>query len=118
MGGPIGFGAFLNHSAYLGELKSAVNGDEHLLREALALYPPKPTSENNAQLVGWFQSDETLCKVRREVMAAATTGRATQAYMYRFDWFFQSNKSCTADSNYHDPASGSNHCDEMTFVFG
>ena len=23
-----------------------------------------------------------------------------------------------ADSNYHDPKSGSNHCDEMTFVFG
>ena len=40
------------------------------------------------------------------------------AFVYRFDWLFQSDTSCIADSNYHDPASGSNHCDEMTFVMG
>ena len=36
----------------------------------------------------------------------------------RFDWLFQSTTTCVADSNYHTPTSGSNHCDEMTFVYG
>ena len=100
-------------------------GDD-LLRRALALYPPRSAvagasknSSNNAALVGWFQSDQFLCSTRRDVLAAsrAVSGGGL-SFMYRFDWFFQSSSTCIADSNWHTPASGSNHCDEMTFVFG
>lgn len=93
-------------------------GDD-LLQRALQLYPPHSNvTESNDMLMGWFQSDKFLCDTQRQVLAAATTGKAQHAYVYRFDWFFQSTSTCTADSNYHEPKYGSNHCDEMTFVFG
>lgn len=98
-----------------------------LLQRALELYPPKAALEsNNVLLVGWFQSDQFLCNQKADILLAsnALTQRSgadatkARAYLYRFNWWFQSNKECTADSNYHSPESGSNHCDEMTFVFG
>lgn len=90
-----------------------------LLKRALALYPPKKFPGNNAGQVGWFDSDRFLCNVRREGLAASrAVSQGGLAFVYRFDWLFQSDTSCIADSNYHDPASGSNHCDEMTFVMG
>lgn len=101
--------------------------DHHnLLERALKLYPPRRAAAgtsnnalNNAGLVGWFQSDQFLCSTRRDVLAASkAVSHGGKAFMFRFDWFFQSNSSCTADSNWHTPDSGSNHCDEMTFVFG
>jgi carboxylesterase type B len=89
-----------------------------LLERALKLYPAKH-HENNAASIGWFASEQFLCSTRRLVLAASkAVSGGGQAFMYRFDWFFQSNKNCTADSNWHTPASGSNHCDEMSFVFG
>lgn len=91
---------------------------DELLRRALELYPPRDDDANGPNM-GWFQSDQFLCGQRRELLAAAraATGGG-QAFLYRFDWLFQSSTTCIADSNYHDPASGSNHCDEMTFVYG
>merc|ERR1712166_382830 len=88
---------------------------ERLLQKALKLYPPK--HGNNSGLVQYFKSDSMICSTRREVVAAAKV-KGTAAYMYRFDWFFQSDKRCTGDSNWHPPSYGSIHCDEMTFVFG
>jgi len=93
-----------------------------LLDRALELYPPRARDDhfgNNAALVGWFSSDQFMCEAKREVLAAskAVTGGG-RAFMYRFDWFFQSTTTCVADSNYHTPKSGPNHADDMTFVFG
>lgn len=70
--------------------------------------------------VGWFSSDQFLCNAKREVLGASKALAASRgsAYLYEFNWLFQSHTSCVADSNYHDPESGSNHCDEMTFVMG
>jgi len=91
---------------------------DDLLTTALQIYPPRRVG-NNAALVGWFESDRFMCSTRREVLAASKAASAGgAAFMYRFDWWFQSSSSCIADSNYHAPQSGSNHCDEMTFVFG
>ena len=103
-------------------MREAAPNASALLDRALTLYPPRVAFVdpahflgNNADLVGWFESDQFLCSTRREALAAALTGRT---YLYRFDWFFQSTTTCVADSNYHDPRSGSNHCDEMSFVHG
>eukprot|EP00041_Stephanoeca_diplocostata_P018341 m.383668 g.383668 ORF g.383668 m.383668 type:complete len:636 (+) comp20983_c0_seq1:104-2011(+) len=103
----------------------SIRADDALLQRALELYPP--IDGNNVLRVGWFQSDQFLCTQKSDVLLASTAfanrsgkngGRSSRAYLYRFNWWFQSNKECTADSNYHPPQSGSNHCDEMTFVFG
>ena len=91
---------------------------DRLLRRALELYPPRD-DERNGPNVGWFQSDQFLCGQRRELQAAAQAASGGgKAFLYRFDWLFQSTTTCVADSNYHDPRSGSNHCDEMSFVYG
>jgi hypothetical protein len=101
------------------------SGGDSLLKRALALYPPRESGAvhhplgNNAELVGWFESDQFMCNARREVLAASKAVSAGgAAFLYQFDWWFQSDKRCSADSNWHTPLSGSNHCDEMTFVFG
>jgi hypothetical protein len=100
---------------------------EDLLRRALELYPPRRAGfhpdhpfGDNADIAQWYQSDQYLCETRRTVKAAgaALDRSGGRAFSYRYDWFFQSDKRCIGDSNYHDPSYGSIHCDEMTFVFG
>lgn len=73
----------------------------NLLARALDLYPPrKPGGRehpfgNNADLVGWFESDQFMCSARREVAAASkAVSDGGQAFLYRFDWFFQSTTTC------------------------
>lgn len=41
-----------------------------------------------------------------------------RAFMYRFNYWYQSNPKCTADPNYHDNTTGPRHEDEVTFVMG
>ena len=50
--------------------------------------------------------------------AARSKGRTAGAFLYRYNYWFQSNKTCTAVSNYHAPELGSMHQDEVSFVFG
>ena len=50
--------------------------------------------------------------------ASKTPGRTAGQYLYRYDYWFQSNQSCTTQSNYHVPSLGSMHQDEVSFVFG
>jgi len=113
-------GSWLDRHKYIEQLNSTVG--QSLLKEALKLYPPAPHGKNsgyiNADQIGWYTSDQFLCGVRSEVLAGATTGKAAHSYMYRFDWSFRSDPNCTKDGIYHDPASGSNHCDDLPFVFG
>eukprot|EP00038_Savillea_parva_P007585 m.171166 g.171166 ORF g.171166 m.171166 type:complete len:798 (+) comp13340_c0_seq1:250-2643(+) len=96
----------------------------NLLERALELYPPRDKSKehpygDNAALVGWYQSDQFMCAAKREVLAASrAVSNGGRAFLYRFDWFFQSTSTCVADSNYHNPKLGPNHADDMTFVFG
>jgi carboxylesterase type B len=138
---------YVNESEYVKELNQTINGEgghgvskytsthrqrriralkdatkstspgsmDDLLERALKLYPPR-THGNNSDLVQWFQSDSIICSTLREVSAASKV--ATSAFMYRYNWFFQSDKRCVADSNWHPPSYGSIHCDEMSFVFG
>lgn len=51
-----------------------------------------------------------LCGLRRAATAlAAAPPTAGQVRLYRFDHWFQSNRVCTAVSNYHEPSWGSVH---------
>jgi len=107
------------------ESRGGGSSDEDLLQRALKIYPPRHVGEgpdhlgNNAAYVAWFNSDISLCgSLRGMRLAAKAVSAGGKAFLYRFDWFFQSTTTCIADSNYHNPISGSNHCDEMTFVFG
>jgi len=97
-----------------------------LLERAKILYAPHKFGDkgdpfgNNAALIATVWSDIFLCNTKRQMVAAskAVTASGGSAFLYRFNWFFQSDSRCIADSNYHTPASGSNHCDEMSFVYG
>eukprot|EP00301_Raphidiophrys_heterophryoidea_P021957 c6226_g1_i1.p1 GENE.c6226_g1_i1~~c6226_g1_i1.p1 ORF type:complete len:595 (+),score=127.26 c6226_g1_i1:44-1786(+) len=92
-----------------------------LLARALTLYPPLPDpNANHVGLIGWFTSDRAMCENRRLVHAIAKcfVGKRQKAFVYRYNYWFQSNKTCTAVSNYHKPELGSMHQDEVSFVFG
>lgn len=46
-------------------------------------------------------------------LRSAAGQRGADTYVYRYDWFFKSNKKCTAVANYHEPELGSMHQDEV-----
>jgi carboxylesterase type B len=89
-----------------------------LEKHALALYPPDYRNlVQNVHTLGSAQSDDTLCGIRRRVdlVNQKNPGRA---FMYRFNYWYQSNPKCSADPNYHDNTTGPRHEDEVTFVMG
>ena len=84
----------------------------------VALYPPHEGHPfyNHSDRIGWVLSDKALCAISRLARSFARSGAAT--YAYRHDHFFTSNTVCTAVPNYHAPALGAMHQDELDFVFG
>lgn len=102
---------------YLKDLRAEAGSNTSLADELVALYPPH--WGDNIDRVGWYSSDKMLCGLRRlarSLAAAKPTGG--RVHLYRYDYWFQSNKTCTAVSNYHEPELGSMHQDEVSFVFG
>lgn len=112
----------LNKSSYEKKVADMFYGPrkEELTRKALEMYPPRPRpEENNGPVLGWLMSDQTLCDLRSSVDSySAVKGREGRNFAYRYNWWFQSNKICTAVPNYHPPEFGSLHQDEVSFVFG
>lgn len=99
-----------------GELKSMVG--RHRLPAALALYPPDQNrTVRNLHQLGRAQSDRMLCAARRraKLFASARPGRA---FAYRFNYWYRSNRNCTAVPNFHLEYMGAVHQDEVTFVMG
>eukprot|EP00929_Paragymnodinium_shiwhaense_P013102 TRINITY_DN120963_c0_g1_i1.p1 TRINITY_DN120963_c0_g1~~TRINITY_DN120963_c0_g1_i1.p1 ORF type:complete len:594 (-),score=117.86 TRINITY_DN120963_c0_g1_i1:283-2013(-) len=85
---------------------------------ALSLYPADThDGVQNVHRLGSFSSDQSLCGIRRRA-ELVNKQRPGTAFMYRFNWWYQSNKACTAEPNYHSPILGAVHEDEVTFVFG
>eukprot|EP01060_Flectonema_neradi_P004162 TRINITY_DN12731_c1_g2_i1.p1 TRINITY_DN12731_c1_g2~~TRINITY_DN12731_c1_g2_i1.p1 ORF type:complete len:563 (+),score=115.79 TRINITY_DN12731_c1_g2_i1:152-1840(+) len=83
-----------------------------------SLYPPTETaSAQNVQMLGSITSDKSLCSTRR-TCNAINKKLSLRVFMYRFNYFYQSNQQCTAEPNYHSPHFGSVHEDEVTFVMG
>merc|ERR1719473_2335024 len=58
-----------------------------------------------------------LCGASRRLRALAKAS-GHGGFLYRFDYFYQSSKRCSAEPNYHDPSLGAMHEDEVTFVMG
>ena len=110
----------LDRAAYIAATTAAAHGNATLAHDLLQLYPPRDSrTAEHIDLMGWWSSDKMLCGLRRVAAAfAAAVPIGNQTFLYRFNWFFQSNKICTAVSNYHDTSWGSVHQDEVSFVFG
>lgn len=88
------------------------------LRRALALYPPDYKSlVQNVHTLGSLNSDQMLCGVRNRVNLV-NRRLPGKAFMYRFNYWYQSNPKCSADPNFHNGTTGSKHEDEVTFVMG
>lgn len=86
--------------------------------EALRLYPAdlkRPIM--NVHQLSSLQSDRSMCSAKRRanLINRVHPGRA---FLYRFDYWYQSNSECLAVPNYHLPYFGAAHQDEVTFVLG
>lgn len=111
----------VRREAYIKRLRAEVYPPNATLADALLkVYPPKPGRHaDNIDRVGWYSSDAMLCGLRRTAHAfAAAKAHSGGTYLYRYNYWFQSNKTCTAVANYHPPELGSMHQDEISFVFG
>lgn len=87
------------------------------LKLALQLYPPSADEVQNVHSLGRLSSDQNLCSIRRRA-DLINSFRPGKVFMYRFNWWYQSNPSCSAEPNYHNASLGAIHEDEVTFVFG
>jgi len=88
------------------------------LRRALQLYPPASKElKQNVHTLGRINSDAMLCDIRRRV-SLVNHQIPGGAFMYRFNYWYQSNSRCTADPNFHGNTTGPRHEDEVTFVLG
>eukprot|EP00930_Biecheleria_cincta_P038024 TRINITY_DN26124_c0_g1_i1.p1 TRINITY_DN26124_c0_g1~~TRINITY_DN26124_c0_g1_i1.p1 ORF type:complete len:565 (-),score=76.23 TRINITY_DN26124_c0_g1_i1:258-1952(-) len=88
------------------------------LDRALKLYPPESKNlVQNVHTLGSLSSDRMLCGIRWRVNLV-NKHVPGKAFMYRFNYWYQSNPKCTADPNYHDNTTGPRHEDEVTFVMG
>lgn len=106
----------MNASAYVAAL-TAEAGAAHAQR-ALELYPAAAEpSIRNVQSLGRVQSDQGLCGNRRRA-AQLNAARPGSAYVYRFNYWYKSNRACTAVPNFHLGYLGAVHQDEVTFVMG
>eukprot|EP00754_Rhynchopus_humris_P036428 Rhum_TRINITY_DN18562_c0_g1::Rhum_TRINITY_DN18562_c0_g1_i1::g.167648::m.167648/K03927/CES2; carboxylesterase 2 len=89
-----------------------------LFSEAAQVYPPLcDNCTLNVDRIGSVSTDSQLCSARR-ALSSINEKLPGKAFMYRFDWWYQSNSRCTAEANYHLPFYGSKHEDEVTFVMG
>eukprot|EP01065_Artemidia_motanka_P002757 TRINITY_DN11304_c1_g1_i1.p1 TRINITY_DN11304_c1_g1~~TRINITY_DN11304_c1_g1_i1.p1 ORF type:complete len:576 (+),score=181.59 TRINITY_DN11304_c1_g1_i1:95-1729(+) len=92
-------------------------GKEHLA-QALSLYPADSGNlVQNPHILGSVNSDAMLCGLRRRLSLVNKKNHG-KAFMYRFNYWYQSNPKCTSDPNWHDNTTGPRHEDEVTFVMG
>jgi carboxylesterase type B len=88
------------------------------VKKALELYPPDARNlVQNVHTLGSFNSDAQLCNVRRRV-DLVNRHNPGKGFMYRFNYWYQSNPKCSADPKYHDNTTGPRHEDEMMFTLG
>mmetsp|Transcript_23739 Transcript_23739/g.51860 ORF Transcript_23739/g.51860 Transcript_23739/m.51860 type:complete len:597 (+) Transcript_23739:102-1892(+) len=92
-------------------------GAQHL-QEALGIYPPdEKDGVQNVHQLGNVGSDKGHCSIRKRasLLNKFNPGRA---FSYRFDYWYTSNRKCSAVPNFHLPYLGAAHQDEVTFVLG
>jgi len=105
----------LSAKAYTKRLAAVVGT---ALPRALELYPVAHDDlVQNVHRLGSVTSDRMLCGIRQRV-SLVNKFHPGHAYMYRFNWFYQSNPNCSAEPNWHPSFLGAVHEDEVTFVMG
>ena len=105
----------MNASSYVAALTAKAG---NRTQRALELYPAAPTpSIQNVQSLGRVESDQGLCANRRRAKLL-NQARPGSAFTYRFDYWYKSNRACTAVPNFHLDYLGAVHQDEVTFVMG
>jgi len=107
----------VNKTDYLVQALQKTKGDETMAQQLVDLYPASDDGTANRRSTNIWNSDANLCRTRRraELVNTALPGKV---FMYRFNWWYKSNPSCSSEPNYHDASLGSTHEDEVTFVFG
>jgi carboxylesterase type B len=87
------------------------------LETVLQIYPAAlgGASVDNVHSLARIESDQMHCSLR---MRARLLSKVTEAYVYRFNYWYQSNQQCSAVPNFHLPYFGAVHQDEVTFVMG
>ena len=101
---------------YLEILNSTV--PKALYEEALKVYPPAcENCPENVAVVGALSTDPSFCTVRR-FLSSVNARMPGKTFMYRFDYYYQSNPKCSADPQWHYPYLGSKHEDEVMFIYG
>ena len=110
----------LSRTEYLKGLRGYAYGNKTLADALADAYPPHLKSmADNIDRKGWYSSDRMLCGLKRTAaLFSEASGTAGHTYLYRYNYWFQSNETCTAVANYHDAYYGSMHQDEVSFVFG
>jgi len=107
----------LNKSVYTQMLQQDVPAD--MLTEALSLYPADTTTNGdsipNLHRMGSVESDQMSCKLRHRARLF-NFARPGKAFVYRFNYWYQTNELCSAIPNFHLPYMGAVHQDEVTFV--
>jgi len=123
---PDGYLEYMNASTYMSILTSTLgHAVSHKHRRlALELYPPVtqyPPRRNgsivNTQSLGRAESDRMLCSNRRRARQLGAKG-GRRGYVYRFNYWYKSNRKCRAVPNFHLDYLGAVHQDEVTFVLG
>ena len=109
----------MNASTYIKHVESEYGASAS--KKILAFYPPDEKAGGSIQnlfSIGSMSSDSMLCstKVHASMFDHVKPGKA---FMYRFNYWYQSNPECLAEANYHPPyMQGSVHEDETSFVMG
>ena len=106
----------VDERAYEASLWDDARQDPAHFRALGRRYPPTRDGGENNRRLGWKASDKMLCGLRRAAASFARAGAA--AFLYRYNYWFQSDETCTAVANWHPAAFGSMHQDEVSFVFG
>ena len=114
----------INASEYVAQVSYELGDAERQdVDDALRLYPPADERDpakgsiRNVHSLGRMESDRMSCGLRRRaaLLHKANPGRA---FVYRFNYWYQSNANCFAVPNFHLDYLGAVHQDEVTFVMG
>ena len=91
---------------------------ESLFEEAKAVYPAAcKDCPENAHVIGSVATDPSFCQVQN-FLTKLNARAPGKPFMYRFDYYYQSNPACSSDPQWHYPYLGSKHEDEVMFIYG
>jgi len=111
---PDGYLETLSTPQYIAALRESLGEISLAMFHAvLVLYPPA-LGIRNVQSLARVASDQMHCSLRQRAGLLSKALGPGSAFVYRFDWWYQSNPQCTAVPNYHGGYLGAIHQDEAS----